>query len=304
MFHGVEMEPVSPPCWHVLDVSLFRRELAYVSRYFHVLPLQEALERIDAGTLPDHSAALTFDDGTRNIAGHAAPVLRELNLPAAIFLTTGPMGTGQALWPDRLWLAFARTEATEADLTSLGLGKRSLHSAAHRGEAYAAAVGRLKDLPDEERTSFLELFLMTLGGADDNDAGPFQLLSWDEARGIALDGRLTLYPHTVTHPVLSKCSDEKVEKEVVESCAAVERETGRAPIIFAYPNGRSQDFDERVKAVLRRCGIRWAVSTIEGFADAYSDPLALPRIPIGSDLSFARFRLLVTGALHRGASMD
>jgi hypothetical protein len=40
---------------------------------------------------------------------------------------------------------------------------------------------------------------------------------------------------SVTHPILSKCSDEKVEKEVVESCAALERETGRAPIIFAYP---------------------------------------------------------------------
>jgi hypothetical protein len=163
------------------------------------------------------------------------------------------MGTGQALWPDRLWLAFARTEVTgEADLTPLGLGKRSLHNAAHRGEAYAAAVGRLKDLPDEERTSLLDVILMTLVGADDSDAGPFQLLSWDEARGIARDGRLTLYPHTVTYPVLSKCSDEKVEKEVIESCAAVERQTGRAPMIFAYPNGRPQDFDERAKAVLRR----------------------------------------------------
>ena len=115
--------------------------------------------------------------------------------------------------------------------------------------------------------------------------------------GIAGDGNLTLHSHTVTHPILSKCTDEELEKEVFESCAAGERETGCTPGVFAYPNGRSQDFDERPRAVFRRCGVRWALSRIEGFAHPHSDPLALPRIPIGSDLSFARLRLLVSRAV-------
>lgn len=63
--------------------------------------------------------AITFDDATRNLATHAVPVLRELRLPAAMFLVTGPMGTGETLWPDRLWLAIARTAATEVDLAEL-----------------------------------------------------------------------------------------------------------------------------------------------------------------------------------------
>jgi len=298
MFHGVELAPLSPPCWHVIDLTLFRREMAYVRRHFNVLPIEEALERLAAGTLPDYAAALTFDDGTKNIATYAAPVLRELSLPAGIFLATGPMGTDQALWPDRLWLAFAQTETTEADLTPLGLGTRSLYSASHRGEAYAASVSRLKDLPDDERMSLLESVLTSIGWADDTDPGPFRLLSWDEAREIARDGHVALYPHSLTHPILSQCTDEKVENEIAESCLAVQRETGRAPTIFAYPNGRSQDFDERAKAVLRRHGIRWALSAAEGFADPYSDPLALPRVLIGNDLSFARFRLHISGALR------
>jgi hypothetical protein len=63
------------------------------------------------------------------------------------------------------------------------------------------------------------------------------------------------------HTFLSKCADEKVEKEVFESCAALERETGRTPIIFAYPNGRS--------AGLRRAGesgieaLRHTVGTLD-----------------------------------------
>jgi len=35
----------------------------------------------------------------------------------------------------------------------------------------------------------------------------------------------------------------------------------------------------------------------EGFATAESDPLALPRFSIGSDLSFARFKLPRVGTL-------
>lgn len=295
MFHGIEAHPVSPPCWHVLDAPTLRRQLEYVSRRFDVLPLEEALERLYARALPDRAAALTFDDGTQNLLTHALPVLREFALPAAVFLATGPMGTDETLWPDRLWLAFARTTAPVIDLTALGLGTHSLDSAASRGNTYAIAVHRLKEIPDEERIAQLRTLIASLSPQLHGDTGPFRLLSWDEAGELASDGLVSLHPHTVTHPILSRCPDEKVEQEVGISCAALERHTGQTPTVFAYPNGRAQDFDERAKAALRRRGVRWALATTSGMAHSDSDRLALPRIGIGSDLSFAGFRLLVSG---------
>ncbi|MCH9667207.1 MAG: polysaccharide deacetylase family protein [Actinomycetia bacterium] len=297
MYHGVEPVALTPPCWHVLDAVEFRRQMEYVRERYQVLPLVEALERLDAGTLPDHAATLTFDDGTRNLAVQAAPILRSLDLPAAVFLSTGPMGTAETLWPDRLWLAFARTEHPEVDLTAMGLGPHPLDSAADRGAAFAAAVDWFKALPDEQRIEQTERLIDTLGQHADTDPGPFEMLSWPQAHDLAADGLVTLHPHTVTHPILSRCSDEKVQREIVDSCRTLERETGCMPKVFAYPNGRVQDFDERAKQVLRGLGVRWALSTVEGLADRDSDPLALPRLCIGSDLSFARFQLLVSGAL-------
>ena len=141
----------------------------------------------------------------------------------------------------------------------------------------------------------LESLIMALGVEFDHDPGPFRLLSWDEARSVASDGLVALYPHTDTHPILARCSDEKVDREISDSCAAVERETGIAPAVFAYPNGQPEDFDERAKAALRRRGVRWALSTSRGRAHSGSDPLALPRI--ASNSSFALFRLQVSGAL-------
>lgn len=163
------------------------------------------------------------------------------------------MGSAETLWPDRLWLAFARTELPEADLTVLDLGRHPLGDDAQRGAAYAAAVHRLKELPDAERADRLETLLAALG-ADVTEPGPFRLLSWDEAHELTRAAEVALYPHTSTHPILSRCSDDKVEREVSESCAILERETGCAPVIFAYPNGRAQDFDDRAKAALRRRG--------------------------------------------------
>jgi peptidoglycan/xylan/chitin deacetylase (PgdA/CDA1 family) len=281
----------------VLDTPTLRRQLDYVRRNFHVLPLEEALERLDAGTLPANAAAITFDDGTRNLLTHAAPVLRELGLPAAVFLATGPMGTNETLWPDRLWLAFARTTEPEVDLTSFGLGRPSLGSADERGACYAITVERFKDLPDGERIERLESLVATLAPELNGDTGPFRLLSWDEAHALARDGNVTLYPHTVTHPILSRCPDEKVAYEILESCATLERETGEPPTVFAYPNGRVHDFDERAKTALRRRGVRWALATTTGLAHRDSDPLALPRIPVGCNLSFPGFQLLLSGAV-------
>jgi peptidoglycan/xylan/chitin deacetylase (PgdA/CDA1 family)/O-antigen/teichoic acid export membrane protein len=295
MFHGIEPERLEPSCSHVLDVATLRRELKFVRRHFRVMPLDEALESLRAGTLPARAVALTFDDGTRNLATHAAPVLRSLGLPAAVFLVTGPMGTAETLWPDRLWLALARTKAPSVDLTEAGLGVRSLGTAAARSEAYAAAVDRFKDLDDGERIGQMESLVAALDPEPIADAGPFRLLSWDEADTLAADGRVTLHPHSVTHPILARCPDDKVANEIFDSCDRLERATGRTPTVFAYPNGRAQDFDGRARVALRRRGVGWALSTTSGFANSGSDPLALPRIPANS--SFAMFRLQVSGAL-------
>lgn len=298
MYHGIEPEPARPPCWHVLDVVNFRRQLRYLSRHFTVLPLEEAIERLYAGTLPRRAAALTFDDGTCNLLTHAAPVLREFGLPAAVFLTTGVMGTDQLLWPDRLWIAFARTDEPEVDLDLLGLGSCSLRGPAARGDAYALAVEQLKNLPDGKRLTLLEQLIDALG-ADVDATGPFRMLSWEEAHALTATADVALYPHTVTHPILSRCPNAKVDQEITGSCDAVQRHTAVTPTVFAYPNGRAQDFDDRAKAALRRCGVRWALATTSGIADRSSDPFALPRIGIGCDLPFSAFCLLVSG-WHRG----
>ena len=75
----------------------------------------------------------------------------------------------------------------------------------------------------------------------------------------------------------------------------VATETRTEPRVFAYPNGRAIDFDERAKVAVEAAGIPFALTTEQGLNDRAADPYALKRVCVGADLPLHRFRLLVAG---------
>jgi peptidoglycan/xylan/chitin deacetylase (PgdA/CDA1 family) len=296
MWHGVADARLSPACWHQVALDDFRRQAAWVARRHVVLPLSDALPRLAAGTLPARACAITFDDGYRNVATNAYPVLSRLGLPFTVFLATSTLGTDRVLWPDRLWLAFARARAASVDLAALGLGTLPLSDDAERGTAYALAVLAMKALPAAEKDARLHEVEGLLRPAP-GGPGPFRALAWDDVARLAATGLVEFGGHSTTHDLLARLPDEEVARQVAESHRAVAERTGTTPVAFAYPNGRPQDFDERAREACRRAGLSFAFSTVEGPATRASDPLALPRVGVGADESFAVFRLHASGAL-------
>lgn len=295
MYHGVSRSVLSPFCWHQLPVDAFRRQLTWVREHYNVLPLSEAIASLGDGALPDLAASITFDDGFRNNLTRALPVLEELGLPATIFLPTGVVGTSDALWPDRLYLTVANAKARALDAAAIGLGPLPLGSKGDKEAAIQRCLRELKQRPTAEVAAFLDDTEAALGAPA--DTGEFALVSWEQAAELSASPLIELAAHTETHPILAQCDDARVEQEIRGSHAALERRLGVRPTVFAYPNGRLVDFDERARRAVASCDVRWAVSTENGLASEASDPLALPRMCIGSDLSFDRFRLLVSGAL-------
>jgi peptidoglycan/xylan/chitin deacetylase (PgdA/CDA1 family) len=297
MYHGVTRAPLAPYCWHQTDLASFRRQMAWVSRGYRVLPLTEALDRLGAGTLPRRSLALTFDDGYRNVVTNVFPVLKDLGLPATVFLVTAFVGSEEILWPDRLYLAFARTSASDVDLTSLGLGRRGLVSAAARGLAYEDGVRALKLLPRAEKEARLAALLDSLGQAVAPPPGDFRLLTWEDVHRLAATGLVDFAAHSTHHEILSRLPDDEVVSQITDSHLELSRRLGRSPRVFAYPNGRAKDFDVRARATIDRLGISYALSTIEWISDATTDRLALRRVGVGAGVGFSEFTLQVSG-LH------
>ena len=69
-------------------------------------PLRQVLEHIERGErIPPYVVVLTFDDGFENVYLNAWPLLRELRIPATIFLATAYLGSQRPFpfdrWADR-----------------------------------------------------------------------------------------------------------------------------------------------------------------------------------------------------------
>jgi peptidoglycan/xylan/chitin deacetylase (PgdA/CDA1 family) len=212
-----------------------------------------------------------------------------------VFLASETVGTDRVLWPDRLWLAVAGTRAASLDASALGLGTLSLAGDGARGAAYAKVVHALKALPAAEKDARLAALGAALGEDPAPRPGPFRALTPRDVRGLAATGLAEFGGHSVTHDLLARQPDAEVARQVAESHAAAAAWSGRAPVAFAYPNGRPQDFDERARAAVRAAGIAWAFSTVQGACGPSSDPLALPRIGIGAGDSLRHVRLGANG---------
>jgi peptidoglycan/xylan/chitin deacetylase (PgdA/CDA1 family) len=91
-YHSVEPRWESPLA---VEPSAFVQHAAWLRRNRQVLPLHEALPRLDARCrLPKGMAALTFDDGFAALHANALPVLTRDRLPATVFLVAQTLTPG------------------------------------------------------------------------------------------------------------------------------------------------------------------------------------------------------------------
>src|SRR5277367_1799468 len=89
-YHGLWTTPGYQYGNHLfMQPEQFERRMSWLrnSRY-PVLPLDEAVQRLDDGSLPDHAVVITIDDGWSSTYTHMLPILEELGLPATVYITT------------------------------------------------------------------------------------------------------------------------------------------------------------------------------------------------------------------------
>ena len=268
-------------------VSLFRRQMEVLRRRFTVGPLVELAERARRGNVPNNAVAITFDDGYRDNFTSAFPILKELGLPATIFLVTQALDENGLIWHDRVFDAFHRTSNDELRFENETLPQGS-H--AERERALASVLTYVRGSTPEERERAIEVLLRALG-VESRCGGPWEKLRWDEVREMARSG-IDFGAHTLDHPILKHVGLEEARRQIRGSKERIEAEL-RAPIgTFAYPNGRACDFDESTARILAEEGFACAVTTVAGANDAGTDPYRLHRVGMwGEDPHVSALRL-------------
>jgi len=103
-----------------------------------------------------------------------------------------------------------------------------------------------------------------------DDPSQLATMSWDELREHA-DRGVRIGSHAVSHPHLTRLSDDELRRELEDSKAEIEAELGRRCPELAYPYG---EHDERVRAATQAAGYDRAYALRGSKGDAYALPRA------------------------------
>ncbi|MFC0710648.1 polysaccharide deacetylase family protein [Azorhizophilus paspali] len=260
-----------------IGMQAFDRLLLWLGQHFECVPLAELLAP-DGPVDGPPRLALTFDDGWRDNALHAFPLLKEHRMPASIFLSTDFIGSTRRFWweaiGETLWGSFGE-EARELLCVRL---RRHLGPP---DELRAAA-------PEQPRSLALDQFLQrlkslppaTLRALADDCPSPAEphALDWRQVREMEASGLLRFGPHGASHAILTALDDTSLRAELHRSHEAIAAHCREPLAVYCYPNG---DHDERVRVALARLGYDHALSTRPGlYRPRQGAPLSLPRISV------------------------
>lgn len=267
MYHRVSdrRDPFLP----AMTARVFRTHMETLRSEFTVVSLREGVEGLRAGELAQNAVAITFDDGYRDNCTDALPVLRELGLPATVFIATGVIGNGGMLWHDRMFRAFSITPRTAIDDPARHGETLRWQDPASRDRARDHVLAFLKSKRPDERDGCIVELLDRLAVDDVREAAGL-MMDWHEVERLR-DHGIEIGAHTVTHPILSRIPREDARSEIRSSKAEIEARLGTDVRFFAYPNGGRDDFDERTCDDLRAAGFEAAVTTEFGTNRASGD---------------------------------
>lgn len=165
MYHSIS-DGGGPTC---LPPRVFREQMAALAGTgTPVVPLEAVVAWMEGrGTLPARSAAITFDDGFRDFARTAQPVLAAHGFPATVFLPAARMG-GAADWPGAAAPALPLMDWAEAaELAAEGV-RFGGHGATH-ADLDALPPARVED----ELRRCRDLIGERLGRAPEHFAPPY-----------------------------------------------------------------------------------------------------------------------------------
>jgi peptidoglycan/xylan/chitin deacetylase (PgdA/CDA1 family) len=258
----------------------FRAQIRALARRFEVLAPGDVPRRAARPAVRGRAVVLTFDDGYRDNHDVALPILREEGVPAAFYVTTGPLSSGRGLWISELFRLVSRLPA--GPLASPGAGPEMVVPAeggAARTPLRRALTRRLSPLPAPAREAFLDALAERAGvGRGEGLARSF--MTPDHLRALRRAG-MTVGAHTRSHPHLNELPREHHSGEVHGSREDLEAILGEPVPHFAYPNpGGQRGVDPAARASVAEAGFETAMTSVTAPIDASTDPLAIPRIGV------------------------
>jgi peptidoglycan/xylan/chitin deacetylase (PgdA/CDA1 family) len=262
---------------------------------FDLVTMDEALRRMAEGGEP--FATLTFDDGYRDLAAFALPILERHRAPFTAYVATGYASRTARLWWLELEEAVSRLDRIEIgdDGLSIALPCATMRQ---KAAAFHQLYWALRE-GSEERLLRVVGALAALAKIDGAAMVGDLCMDWAEIGELSRHPLATIGAHTIHHRMLAKWPQEVALDEMAGSKKEIEARLGRPVRHFAYPVGDPSSAGQREFALARDIGFASAVTTRPGmiFEEHRAHTTALPRLSVnGAWQDVGAVEVLLSGA--------
>ena len=251
------------------------------SNGYEIIALDEAVDLLKSGYGRKRYAVLTFDDGYRDNLEIAYPIMKELDAPFTIYVSSGLVDRVTPLW----WMALEKIIAVQNELVLAEPGKGGgipCRTPQEKEACYLRLIHWLTHEAGEREQRQIIMRLSERYGIDMTAMTDELMMTWNELRQLSAEPLATLGSHTHAHYALARLSPEEARTDIMTCVYRMQAELGRKPKHFAYPYGNEVAVSQRDAQILRDVGFASAVTTSPGVLKSLHsrDTMMLPRVSL------------------------
>lgn len=246
------------------SVDNFEWQMKYIKKYSYPSRFSEVITNMQKGRkIHKRTVIVTFDDGHQDNYKNAFPILKNLRMPATIFLSTGYIGKNDLFWFDEVAYLIYRANSGKYSISAINTNIY-INNIDTRRKATEKVLGNMKNVGDEiRREALMQLRKETKVTLLEKDKPMCGNLTWAQVKEMSKNG-IEFGSHTVSHPILTKVGDMELMNELIESRRIIEEKIKRTVQVLAYPVGGKNEYDNRVKKATKDAGYIMGVSYISG----------------------------------------
>lgn len=262
---------------YVQSMSWFRNTIQATNRLYRFISIADIDKYYYTDKKFNNSCLISFDDGDKTFYENAFPVLKEMNIPAIVFISPKKINNHDNYWFQEIeylqkTLSDDLIKGSISEVLGLELAKIRKYSllAILKNMKLDSILFAISFIKRKFKISINERFNITK----------------DQLQEVVNSGLITIGAHTMNHPILSNEDDSKAEKEIEDSVAVLSDMIKRDVKYFAYPNGvTGLDYGKREQLILKKNNIQLAFTTDDGFLGKNSGHFAIPRVGFSKEKS-------------------
>ena len=241
----------------VVSVSKFKEQLLFLKENYNLVSLDDLLnfEKNKRAKI-----SITFDDGYKDNLIHALPILKELNVPATVYVVTKFLKGELSLW----WRELHEYIFENSNNVKFTYNEKKydllINNNFEKKKTFTKLREEIKKLNKSEQAKFLFAITKT----KERKQYKNEFLSAEDIKVLNSNPLITIGAHTHNHLSLKNLTKNECIEEIVTSKKILENLLSCKIEHFSYPYGTNHDVGKREFQIVKDLGFKSAVTTSVG----------------------------------------